>query len=75
MANPWARFGALNNPGGRTVVTVAGVNADGTSYVTLRNGSQLQVRGDSVAVGQKAIIQRGAITGRAPDLPTVSVEV
>ncbi|WP_297533521.1 hypothetical protein [Thalassolituus sp.] len=75
MANPWARFGALVSPGAKAVVTVAAVNADGTSVVTLRSGGTLQVRGDSVAVGQKAIIQRGEIKGKAPDLPAVTIEV
>lgn len=75
MANPWSRFGALMSSGAKAVVTVASVNADGTSTVTLRSGATLQVRGDSVAAGQKAIIQGGEIKGKAPDLPVVSIDV
>jgi len=75
MANPWARFGALMSPGAKAVVTVAAVNADGTSTETLRDGGTLQVRGDSVSAGQKAIIQGGEIRGRAPFLPAVTIEV
>ena len=75
MANPWTRFGALQNAGARAVVTVLSVSSDGTSVVELRSGTSLQVRGDSVAAGQTAIIQGGEIKGRAPSLPAVTVEV
>lgn len=75
MSNPWSQFGSLLNPGARTVVTVDTVNSDGTSTVTLRSGGTIRVRGDSVAAGQKAIIQNGEIRGAAPALSAVTVEV
>lgn len=75
MSNPWVRFGALTAPGAKAVVTVAAVNANGTSAVTLRTGESITVQGVSVPVGSKAVIQNGRIIGQAPDLPAVSVTV
>lgn len=75
MSNPWVKFGALNAPGTKTVVTVTTVNSDGTSIVTLRSGDSLRVQGDSVAATNKALIQDGKIVGSAPTLPIQSVSV
>ena len=75
MSNPWVKFGALNAPGTKTVVTVATVNNNGTSIVTLRSGQSLRVQGDSVAANSKALIQNGKIIGVAPSLPIQSVRV
>lgn len=73
--NPWTKFAQLIAPGAKQIVTVASVGSDGTSVVTLRNGSSMRVAGDTVAAGQKAFIQNGRIIGRAPDLPVQNVEV
>lgn len=75
MSNPWTQFSRLIAPGPKTIVTVAVVNTDGTSMVTLRSGDQIRVQGDSVSVGGKAIIQGGKIQGKAPDLMHYDVEV
>jgi molybdopterin biosynthesis enzyme len=75
MSNPWVKFGALTAPGAKAVVTVTTVNSDGTSFVTLRAGDSLRVRGDSVAAGSNALIQNGKIIGGAPALPIQSVSV
>ena len=75
MPNPWVRFSELVKPGARVVVTVAAQGGDGTSVVTLRDGSQMRVQGDSVAVGDRAVIQQGRITGGAPGLPLVDLEI
>ncbi len=75
MSNPWVRFGALTAPGTKMVATVASVNADGSSVVTLRGGGSLRVQGDDVTVGDKVLIQQGRIIGRAASLPAVSVTV
>ena len=75
MSNPWVKFGALNAPGAKAVVTVTTVNNDGTSIVTLRSGQSLRVQGDSVAANSKALIQGGRIIGTAPSLPVQSVIV
>ena len=75
MSNPWVAFGALIAPGAKAVVTVVTVNADGTSLVELRGGGSLRVQGDSVAQGNKALIQGGRIIGATPALPLISAEV
>lgn len=75
MSNPWASYSKLLAPGAKAIVTVTTVNSDGTSLVTLRSGSTIRVTGDTVAAGQKAIIQQGRIISRAPDLPVQTVEV
>lgn len=69
MSNPWVRFGALIAPGAKAVVSVKSVGLDGTSLVELRSGDELRVQGDSVAVGEGALIQGGRIIGAAPLLP------
>lgn len=75
MSNPWVKFGQLIALGVKSVVEVVSVDADGSSVVRLRDGSTLRVRGDSVAVGDRAVIQSGEIVGKAPDLPEVTVSV
>ncbi len=75
MSNPWVKFGSLTAPSATAVVTVATVNSDGTSIVTLRSGESLRVQGDSVAANSKALIQNGKIIGAAPSLPVQSVSV
>ncbi|HBS41286.1 MAG TPA: hypothetical protein DEA26_01300 [Oceanospirillales bacterium] len=75
MRNPWVQFGKLFAPGAKTVVTVQTVNADGSSIVQLRSGDTLRVIGDTVDANSKAVIQEGKIIGKAPDLPTQTVEV
>jgi hypothetical protein len=75
MSNPWVKFGALSAPGAKTVVTVATVNGDGTSIVTLRSGDSLRVQGDNVPATNKALIQNGKIIGAAPSLPIQSVSI
>ena len=75
MSNPWVRFGALTAPGTKMVATVASVNADGSSVVTLRTGGSLRVQGDDVTAGDKVLIQQGRIIGRAASLLAVSVTV
>jgi len=75
MSNPWIKFKALLAPGAKQIVTVASVGTDGTSIVTLRDNNQIRVTGDSVAAGEKAIIQEGKIIGKAPGLPAQTIEV
>jgi len=75
MSNPWVRFGALTAPGTKIVATVASVNADGSSVVTLRTGGSLRVQGDDVTAGDKVLIQQGRIIGRAASLTAVSIDV
>ena len=74
--NPWTRFKALLPGGSRSVGEVISIStATSTSIVELRNGVQISARGVDVAVGLKAFIIDGQITGQAPSLPQYDVEV
>ncbi|MGK8437264.1 hypothetical protein ACRS3X_07920 [Ectopseudomonas hydrolytica] len=74
--NPWKRFTQLLPGGQRTVGEVLSVNtASGTSLLELRNGVQITARGVDVAVGLRAFVRDGEITGPAPDLPQYDIEV
>lgn len=74
--NPWKRFISLLPGGSRTVGEVISIStATGTSIIELRNGVQIAARGTDVAVGLKAFIIDGQITGQAPSLPQYDVEV
>jgi hypothetical protein len=73
--NPWRRFQQLTNYQSRVVATVYDIGPNGTSVVTLRDGTRARVRGDSVAIGNKAFIVNGQIQGEAPDLPAYTVQV
>lgn len=74
--NPWVRFRNLLPGGSRSVGEVISIStATGTSIVELRNGVQISAPGVDVAVGLKAFIIDGQITGQAPSLPQYDVEV
>lgn len=57
--------------------TVSLAYSDGTALVTLDGGGgQLRVRNPlGMAVAQKVYVKAGEITGQAPDLPYVLIEV
>lgn len=71
--NAYKRFRALLGGTYRQVVTVLGVNTDGTSVVMQRNGKTLVVRGVSVPAQRKAWVVNNEIVSEAPDLPFFSV--
>jgi hypothetical protein len=73
--NPWLKFKRLTAPGAKTLVTVTTIHNNGSSTVTLRDGSEVLVQGDSVEAGSKAFIQDGRIAGKAPDLPVQTIFV
>lgn len=73
--NLWARFRKLLPGDPMLVVTVATVNADGTSTVTTAAGGAMRVIGNSVVVGDKAYVKGGAIIGLAPALTHYEIEV
>ncbi|MDH0894216.1 MULTISPECIES: hypothetical protein [unclassified Pseudomonas] len=74
--NPWKRFIGLLPGGIRTVAIVRSINAAaGMSEVELRTGTRVTVRGVDVSVGTRAYIADGVITGPAPDLPHLDVDV
>ena len=73
--NIWQQFKALIPEGVRVVATITTNNGNGTSQAELRDGSVINVKGESVRVRQKAFIQDGEIKGAAPDLPQYEVEI
>lgn len=73
--NPWLKFRRLLQGEGRTVVTVQSNNGDGTSTVTTRDGISIRVKGESVASGQKAMIEDGRLAYEVPNLNSSVVEV
>lgn len=76
MTNPWHALGALIAPGSKTIATVQSINQiDGTSIVQLSSGNTLRVQGDTVDVGDKAVIQDGKVISKAPNLPVQTVQI
>lgn len=73
--NTRQKFKALIPESSGYVVTIAAHNGDGTSRGTLRNGVSVQVKGESVAVGEKAFVVGGEITRAAPGLAQYEAEV
>ncbi len=73
--NLWKRLEILLPAQPLLVGTVILHHPDGTSSVQLSDGRELRVRGQSVAVGQKAFVQGGEIRGQAPSLPVVGITV
>lgn len=74
--NPWKRFIGLLPGGVRTVAIIRSINAAaGISTAELRTGTRVTVRGVDVQVGSKAYIADGTITGPAPNLPHLDVDV
>ena len=73
--NPWKRLENLLPHSPLLAGDVTAHHPDGTSTVQLPDGSQLRVRGQSVAVGQKAFVQGGEIRGQAPNLAVVGITV
>ncbi|MGI2030347.1 hypothetical protein [Endozoicomonas acroporae] len=56
--NIWQQFKALITEGAQIVATITANNGNGTSQAKLRDGSVINVKGESVGVGQKAFIQK-----------------
>lgn len=75
MANVYVRFQRLIPREPLQIGTVAALNTDGTSTVTLPSGGSLRVRGQSVAVGLKAFIRAGDVIGEAPSLTSYTMDV
>lgn len=73
--NIWQQFKALIPEGVRVVATITANNGNGTSQATLRDGSVITVKGESVGDGEMAFIQDGEVKGTAPGLPQYEVEV
>ena len=57
------------------VATVAAINADGSSTLTLPGGGTLTARGTSVGVGDNAFVRNGVVEGPAPTLTELTIEI
>lgn len=57
------------------IADVVAVNDDNTSTVQFQDGSQIRVRGTSVAVGQPAFIRNGIVEGLAPARTAIVIEI
>lgn len=73
--NPWRKFQALLPGGQRTIVTITANRGDGTSSATLRDGTPISVKGESVGPGNKALVIDGEVRQQVPTLPQESIEV
>ncbi|MBO9497025.1 hypothetical protein J7438_23470 [Thalassotalea sp. G20_0] len=56
--NIWQQFKAMITEVARVVATMTANNGNGTSQAELRDGSVINIKGESVGVGQKAFIQK-----------------
>ena len=74
MPNLWRQFQSLLPQSPRLIGVVTTVHSDATRTVTLLDGGTLRVRG-SGGTGQRVFVQAGAITGEAPDLPQIDIEI
>jgi hypothetical protein len=74
MPNLWRQFKALLPDSPLVVGKVAVRNGDGSLTVTTLDGGQLRVSG-SASVGDRVFVRDGQITGQAPDLPTIDIEI
>lgn len=54
---------------------VISIGLDNTSVVEFPDGSQMSVRGTSVAVGEPAFVRDGVIESRAPAYTATVIEV
>lgn len=75
MANPWTRLKQLLPDDANLVGTVTLDLGNGTSRVSLVGGGTMVAVGSGYEVNQKVFITGSTITGTAPDLQEVSIEV
>lgn len=72
----WKRFQNLMPVAPLEIGTVAAVYAGGVYVVDKLSGGQIRaVSSESYRRGQRVFVQDGEITGGAPDLPQVEIEV
>ncbi|WP_219211959.1 hypothetical protein [Variovorax boronicumulans] len=75
-ANLFQRLQELLGSDARLAGDVAVAEATGMAVVTLPGGGQLRVNNPlGLASGARVYVQGGAITGPAPDLPFVEIEI
>lgn len=74
MPNLWRQFKELLPDAPLLIGTVTSRNGDGSAIVTTLDGGQLRATGDG-AVGTRVFVRDGVITGAAPDLPSIDIEI
>ncbi len=74
MPNLWQQFKALLPESPLVVGKVAVRNGDGSLTVTTLDGGQLRASG-SASVGDRVFVRNGQVTGQAPDLPSIDIEI
>lgn len=72
--NLWVRFASLLPVRRRQIGAVITHNADGTSTIQMAVGT-FRARGTSVAIGQQAEVEDGAVVRQAPTLTTFNIDV
>lgn len=75
MSNLFNQFQALVGTNRTDIVTITANNGNGTSNATTLAGVSLLVRGESVATGNRAIIENGNIIGSAPSGAVIELSV
>ena len=73
--NAFNRFQSLVGGSTTDVVTITALNGDGTSLANTLGGSQVTVKGESVAVDSKAFVRGGEIIRGAPDITPTTVTI
>ena len=72
----WKRFQGLLPAAPLEIGTISAVYAGGVYVVDKLSGGQIRtVSNDSYRSGQRVFVQDGEITGEAPELPQVEIEV
>lgn len=74
MPNLWRQFEDLLPDSPLLLGTVATHHADGTVTVELLDGGLLRVTGNG-SVGDRVFVRDGRVTGDAPTLPAVEIEI
>lgn len=73
--NIYSQFKSLLPSSPVSSVYVSTVLTNGNSQVITSDGVTITVRGDSVAAGNRAYVKDGVITGIAPNIATVRIDV
>ncbi|WP_066017925.1 hypothetical protein [Endozoicomonas atrinae] len=73
--NIWQQFKSLIPEGARTIVTITSNNGDGTSSATLRDGTIIRVQGETVATGNRALVEDRVVKAELPPLPQYDADV
>lgn len=74
MGNPWIELRNMFPTDSVFIGEVTGIDATSeSSTVRLLSGESIKASGTSVSIGTRCFIERGVITGEAPNLTVYSV--